>query len=351
MGSRTGPGHLAPPSSVGVQRKWRFPVLAAVAGLVAWLGMVTVLYPTVASWFSQYNQSQLIGAYTTEATSSGLSPSAATQLKEAHAYNDALNSGALLEAHQRLPTGAGTTTDKSLDYYSLLRVDSTGMMARLKIPSINVDLPVYHGTSDETLARGVGHLEGTSLPVGGAGTHAVLTGHRGLATATLFTNLNKVGIGDTFTIEVLGQVLTYRVFDTKVVDPDQTESLRPVAGKDLVTLVTCTPLGINSQRILVTGERVFPTPAKDVAAAAKAPDIPGFPWWAVVLAGGTAVVGVYVWRSGYPPRTRKSGTRPPTGATTTDTVPAGTADTGAAGASEATLAVTGTDVGRRPPAS
>lgn len=351
MGSSTGPGHLAPPSSIGVRRKWRFPVLATIAGLVAWLGMVTVLYPTVASWFSQYNQSQLIGAYTTEATSSGLNPAAAEQLAEAHEYNDALNAGALLEAGHRLPTGEGTSGNDSLDYNAILTTDQTGMMARIKIPSIDVDLPVYHGTSDATLARGIGHLEGTSLPVGGAGTHAVLTGHRGLATATLFTNLNKVEVGDTFTIEVLDQVLTYRVSDTKVVDPDQTESLLPVEGKDLVTLVTCTPLGINSQRILVTGERITPTPQEDVDAAGAPPDIPGFPWWAVVLAGGTAVVGVYVWRSGYPPRTRKSGTRPPTGATTTDTVPAGTADTGAAGASEATLAVTGTDVGRRPPAS
>lgn len=354
MAKRSGPRHLsrngAKAGNTSGARTWRFPVLAFVAGLAAWLGMCVALYPTVASWFSQYNQSQLVTNYTSE-VSAGLTPSAARQLEEAHEYNDALSAGALLEADHRLPTGEGTSSDDSLVYDKILVADSTGIMARLKIPSIDVDLPVYHGTSDATLARGIGHLEGTSLPVGGAGTHAVLTGHRGLATATLFTNLNKVGVGDTFTIDVLDEVLTYRVFDTKVVDPDQTESLRPVADRDLVTLVTCTPLGINSQRILVTGERITPTPQEDKDAAGAPPDIPGFPWWAVALVGGTVLVGVYVWRSGYPPRTRKRGTRPPTGATTTDTVPAGTADTGAAGASEATLAVTGTDVGRRPPAS
>lgn len=283
------------------QGGWRFPVLAFVAGLAAWLGMCVALYPTVASWFSQYNQSKVVTTYATE-VAAGLNPADAEQLAEAHEYNDALNAGALLEAGHRLPTGEGTSGNDSLDYNAILTTDQTGMMARIKIPSIDVDLPVYHGTSDATLARGIGHLEGTSLPVGGAGTHAVLTGHRGLATATLFTNLNKVGVGDTFTIEVLDEVLTYRVFDTKVVDPDQTESLRPVADRDLVTLVTCTPLGINSQRILVTGERITPTPQEDKDAAGAPPDIPGFPWWAVALVGGTVLVGVYVWRSGYPPR-------------------------------------------------
>ncbi|WP_195907650.1 class C sortase [Actinomyces provencensis] len=307
MATSAAPRHAArraPAHRTGIaQGGWRFPVLAFVAGLAAWLGMCVALYPTVASWFSQYNQSQLVTNYSTE-VAAGISPSAAEQLEQAHEYNDALNAGALLEADHRLPTGDGTSTNEDLKYNALLTADTTGMMARIKIPSIDVDLPVYHGTSDETLARGIGHLEGTSLPVGGAGTHAVLTGHRGLATATLFTNLNKVKIGDTFTIEVLDQVLTYRVYDTKVVDPDQTESLLPVEGKDLVTLVTCTPLGINSQRILVTGERITPTPQEDVDAAGAPPDIPGFPWWAVALAGGTVLVGVYIWRSGYPPKAK-----------------------------------------------
>ncbi|WP_459583204.1 class C sortase, partial [Aerococcus mictus] len=112
--------------------------------------------------------------------------------------------------------------------------------------TIDVDLPVYHGTSDEVLNRAAGHLEGTSLPVGGPSTRAVITAHRGLANARMFTDLNKVNVGDTFTIEVFGDVLTYRVRDTKVVAPEDTDTLRVEEGKDLVTLVTCTPLGINS---------------------------------------------------------------------------------------------------------
>ena len=284
--------------------RWRLPVLALLVALVAWVGMLVALYPTVAAWFSQYNQSKVVDTYSSEVTSSSLSPSVTEQLAEARTYNAALSSGAQLEANHRLPTGEGTSTNSSLDYNSLLKADATGVMGRIKIPSIGVDLPIYHGTSDETLLKGVGHLEGTSLPVGGTGTHAVLTGHRGLASATMFTNLDKVGVGDTFTIEVLDQVLTYRVITTKVVDPSDTASLLPVEGKDLVTLVTCTPLGINSQRILVTGERVTPTPTKDVQAAGKTPDIPGFPWWILVLTGGTVVAVGYVWRSGYPTRKR-----------------------------------------------
>ena len=186
-----------------------------------------------------------------------------------------------MEANHRLPTGVGTSgaAGESLDYNTLL-VGASGVMARLRIPSIHVDLPIYHGTSDNTLLKGVDHLEGTSLPVGGSDTHAVLTGHRGLAFATMFTNLDKVKNGDTFTIEVMNQVLTYKIFDVRVVNPQDTDSLVAQAGKDLVTLVTCTPLGINSQRILVTGERISPTPQQDIASANKSSGLPGFPWWA-----------------------------------------------------------------------
>ncbi|MBN9106244.1 MAG: class C sortase [Propionibacteriaceae bacterium] len=286
------------------RRRWRPAPLSLVAAAVAWLGLAVLLYPSVANWFSEVQQSKIITSYTEE-VDAGVDPPAARQLQLAHDYNAALSSGALLEANERLPTGEGTSTDASLDYDDILRVDTTGVMARVRIPGIGVDLPVYHGTSDETLLQGVGHLQGTSLPVGGEGTHAVLTAHRGLATAALFTDLNQVVVGDTFSIVVFDQVLTYQVVRTIVVEPDETEALRPVEGKDLVTLVTCTPLGINSQRILVTGERVIPTPVKDVEAAAAKPDIPGFPWWIVLLGAGSALVGLYAWRSGYPPRSRR----------------------------------------------
>lgn len=252
-------------------------------------------YPVVASWLSQYNQSKLI----TEVSGTQVvepEPALSSEIERAHAYNKLLVGGGLVAANTRKPTsdaaGAG-------GYRTLLNANEAGVMGRLRIPSIAVDLPIYHGTDDETLARGVGHLEGTSLPVGGMSQHSVLTAHRGLPEATLFNDLDRVQVGDTFTVEVFGEVLTYRVFETQVVEPNESQTVLPVYGQDLITLVTCTPLGINSHRILVTGERVTPTPIKDVEAAGAKPDIPGFPWWSIYLSAALAVAVGYVWRSGY----------------------------------------------------
>lgn len=287
-----------------MRRSWHFPWSAFIPALFVLAGLFVVTYPATASWFSQYDESRLIDSSIENIQTGQISPSVKQQLAQAHAYNAALSAGAILEANHRIPTGSGTSTDprESLDYNKIL-VDPTGMMARLRIPSINLDLPIYHGTSDSVLQKGVGHLEGTSLPVGGKDTHAVLAAHRGLATATLFTNLDKVKKGNTFTIEVLGQTLTYKVFDVRVVDPSDTASLKAYPNKDLVTLVTCTPLGINSQRILVTGSRVTPTPKTDQLNSGKKPDIPGFPWWAAIQIGGVVAACLFVWRSGFPVKT------------------------------------------------
>lgn len=284
--------------------RWRAHWLPILAGALAWSGMIVFTYPSVASWLSQYNQSQLIDGYSSHVRD-GLDPSAAELIRSAHAYNDALTSGAVLGSNERVPQGDGSSTDETLEYEKQLRASPLDVMARLRIDAIGVDLPVYHGANDDTLSRGVGHLEGTSLPVGGMGTRSVLTAHRGLANATMFTNLDRVQRGDTFTVEVLGEVLTYRVFETQVVKPEDTESIRAVPGKDLITLVTCTPLGINTHRILVTGERITPTPQKDLDAAGGTPDVPGFPWWIVIIAGGTVAVGGYVWRSGRVPASQR----------------------------------------------
>lgn len=281
----------------GAARRWRPGLLTIASSLLAILGLSVVLYPSAASWLSSYNQSLLI-----EEMGQSLehaSPGVDQQLALAKAYNNALSSGVNLDANANVPTGNGTTSNASLQYEDMLHTGTSEVMARLRIPGIHVDLPIYHGTSDETLMRGIGHLEGSSLPIGGADTHSVLTAHRGLAQAEMFTNLDKVGVGDRFTVEVFGEVLTYEVRETKVVDPEDTDSLHAVAGEDLVTLVTCTPLGINSQRILVTAERVTPTPIEDIEAAGEDPAIPGFPWWAVLYGSGLLVTGVYFWRSGY----------------------------------------------------
>ena len=277
---------------------WRFSWASLVPAIIAAIGMAVLTYPSIASWISQYNQSQIVTGYEDSVTAAN--PPPAEQLAQARAYNDALNAGAVLEADTNIPTGSGVIADEALDYDSILRATSDGLMARLKIPSIDLDLPVYHGTADETLLMGIGHLEGTSLPVGGASTHAVLTGHRGLAQAEMFTHLDQVAAGDTFTVEIFGEVLTYQVVETKVVEPSETEPLQVVEGRDLITLVTCTPLGINTHRILVTGERIVPTPARDLDTAGRAPELPRFPWWAVGLTAGSILIGLYIWWSGYP---------------------------------------------------
>ncbi|MDE0546714.1 class C sortase [Microbacterium sp. C7(2022)] len=274
------------------------PVLPLILAVVALVGVAVLMYPQIAGWFSQYAQSRVIEEY-----SVGLSDDQvlADEIAAARAYNAGLVGGdAAVAAGERVVQSvSGAASDDDV-YDSLLNADGHGVMARIKIPSIGVDLPILHGTSDDVLEKAIGHLEGTALPVGGVDTHSVLTGHRGLASAELFTNLDKVAEGDTFTIEVFGEVLTYRVVRTLVVAPDETETLYPERGRDLVTLVTCTPLGINSHRILVTAERITPTPIEDVQAAGAVPDVPGFPWWALVLGGAVVVAGVYVWVSGRP---------------------------------------------------
>jgi len=272
------------------------PWFAFATALVFLLGTTVLLAPSIANWFSQVEQARELDTLSGEVrdfTREALQRAIA----EAHAYNAALLGGALVGANERIPTSSGAS-GTPLVYDQLLRADSRGLMARIRIPKINVDLPVYHGTSDAVLEEGIGHLEGTALPVGGTGTRAVLTGHRGLATSELFTHLDQIVAGDEFRIEVFGEVLSYRVVSTEVVAPDDSKALFPEQGRDLVTLVTCTPLGINSHRILVTGERVLPTPQKDLAEAGGPPTIPGFPWWMVILGAVLLAAAVYVGLAG-----------------------------------------------------
>lgn len=277
-------------------KRWRPSALTWAIAVLAVCGVCAYLYPKAASWATQYDQSKVVANYDLKLENAN--PSAQEQLRQAHQYNAELSAGAVLGSNANKPTST-QTSDSGFDYYSLLTVSDSGLMARIRIDTIGVDLPIYHGTDDATLERGAGHLEGSSLPVGGIGTHSVITAHRGLASARMFTDLDQVVVGDRFVIEVLGEVLTYSVVETRVVDPQDTSSLEADPSRDLVTLVTCTPLGINSHRILVTAERITPTPIADVQNAGSPPDIPGFPWWAVFL--GLTIVGavVFVWRSGF----------------------------------------------------
>lgn len=263
------------------------------------IGVSLVLYPTAASWVSQYRQS-LITSELIDVTENAV-PEARIQLEQAHKYNDALQSGAQLEANERKATGSETLDAAARftdiwPYEKQLFPDGRGVMARLRVPTADIDIPVYHGTDDRTLLRGAGHLRGTSLPVGGIGTRTVITAHRGLAAAKMFTDLDGVEVGDRFTFEVFGEVLTYEVRSTQVIEPEDTETLNPDPNADLATLITCTPLGINSHRIVVTGERVTPTPVKDVRSAGAKSELPRFPWWLVVWG---ATITLYLGYIGY----------------------------------------------------
>ena len=282
------------------RRKWRLALVPALVALLLVGGTATLNYPDQADWVNQARFNQLVSGVKAETLAPDPATVAAREqaLDQARRYNDGLTSGALINADQRIPVGAAEASPEAHAMYkSSLNHDPGGIMASIIVPKIDIELPIYHGTSDATLLKGVGHLEGTSLPVGGVGTHSVLTAHRGLASAKLFTDLDQVAQGDEFVIAVEGEALAYRVFNVQVVDPHDTTAIQPDSAKDLVTLVTCTPLGVNSHRILVTGERIIPTP-DDAEQAAKADPPLGFPWWIVFDALALVFGALYVWRAG-----------------------------------------------------
>ena len=289
--------------TTSTQKNWHFSKSCIIPALLLLASFASLIYPHAAMWLSQYHMSEVAAEYARLITHAVPAPH--EQLARAREYNQKLSSGAIYEANTNIPTSHGETSDASQDYWEQLKANDDGLMARLRIKKIDLDLPVYHGTEDVTLLKGLGHLRGTSLPVGGKGTRSVITGHRGLASAEMFTRLDEIGKGDTFTIEVFDEILTYKVVDKIVVNPDETKKIAAVPGKDLVTLITCTPLGINTQRILVTGERVVPTPAADKALRGKKPDVPRFPWWVLGCFGSLCVVGGYVWWAGLPVKKKK----------------------------------------------
>ncbi|WP_413456205.1 class C sortase [Glutamicibacter sp. FR1] len=298
--SSTSSSTLAPPPRP--RDRWRAPVSTLVIAAVFLAGTLMLLYPPTASWFSQYNQSRIIKEISSDVSHED-SSRISQELLRAQEYNEELVGGGLLAPGSNVPTSDGSVREDT-EYDSLLNVNSEGLIGRLRVPSVEIDLPIYHGTDAETLLKGVGHLQGTALPVGGQSRHTVLTAHRGLPEANMFNDLPQVEIGETFSIEVFNEVLTYRVVETQTVEPDETKALAPQFGKDLATLVTCTPLGINTHRMLVTGERVHPTPQADLDALGSTPEIPGFPWWSVWLGSVLVLLGIWVYLAGRP---RKSG--------------------------------------------
>lgn len=214
--------------------------------LVLLVGLSLMLYPTVSDRWNAMHQSRAIATYSE--TVSGMENARYDELlAQAQAYNAALTNR---------PGRFMMTDEERAVYESVLDVSGTGIMGYVEIPRIDCSLPIYHGTSEGVLQIAVGHIEGSSLPIGGMGTHCVLSGHRGLPSAKLFTSLDRMQTGDTFMLHVLDETLTYEVDQIRIVEPTELSDLEIERGKDYCTLVTCTPYGINTHRLLVRGHRI-----------------------------------------------------------------------------------------------
>ena len=274
-------------------------------------GLSVLLYPFVANQWDSYRQSRLMSSYeegVAEKEAAGEIDYEA-EWAAAKAYNDNLMPMILPDSF-----AVAEASDRDEAYMACLNINDDEVMGIVEIPKIDVELPIYHTTDEEILQIGAGHLEGSSLPVGGESTHAVISAHRGLPSATLFTDLDKLEEGDHFLLHILDDTLAYEVDAINVVEPDETELLSVVEGEDLVTLLTCTPYGVNTQRLLVRGHRVpyVPEEVADEASNSLFGNSlhTNYIFWVVVgLALTGAFIGVLVLRDRYlqkhPERMRK----------------------------------------------
>lgn len=231
----------------------RKKVSALIFSILFLAGLSLLLYPFAANQWNNYRQTRLISDYEEVVAQK----SAAGQIdyqaewSRAQEYNAALLPSILPDSF-----AIAENSKEDAGYLSCLNLAGDGMMGYVQIPKINIKIPIFHTTNEDVLQRAAGHLEGSSLPVGGENTHAVISAHRGLPSASLFTDLDKMKEGDCFFLYILDDVLCYQVDQTTVVEPDQTEALAVESGQDLVTLLTCTPYGVNSHRLLVRGHRI-----------------------------------------------------------------------------------------------
>ena len=264
--------------------------------LIILVGMGILVYPSVSEYLSEKNSSVAVSTY-----DDSIRRMEQTRIEELRAQAEAYN--------QRLAESNGFSKPAldeynnpitPEDYWDILDVDGNGMMGYISIPRINVTIPVYHGTSEEVLQVAVGHMQNTSLPVGGENTHAVLSGHRGLPSKALFTDLDQVQIGDVFYLTVLNETIYYQVDQILTVLPNETDALAITKGEDHVTLVTCTPYGVNSHRLLVRGTRMDYTP--ETGEAAPVGEVELSPWMKMpmqyrhLLLGLAALAGILLLR-------------------------------------------------------
>ena len=260
--------------------------------LIFLAGLSLLLYPLVANQWNNHRQKQLISNYESVVADKEAAGNIdyAAEMKKAEAYNDALLPSILPDSFA--VADASTETDSS--YEDSLNIAGDGMMGIVEIPKIAIKLPIYHGTGDEVLQKAAGHLEGSSLPIGGESTHAVISAHRGLPSASLFTDLDQLEIGDHVLIHVLDETPCYEVDQIQVVVPEETSALSVEDGEDLVTLLTCTPYGVNTQRLMVRGHRV---PYEEQAVADEQTPLSGlslhtnYLLWVVV---GIVITGVFI---------------------------------------------------------
>lgn len=210
------------------------------------IGVGLIAYPSVANYWNSFHQSNAIMDYQERVTKMD-TQAYERILQRARQYNTQFEKSGM---KWRL------TEEERQDYNSQLAIDKTTNMGYISIPKINVKLPLYHGTSDKVLQTSIGHLEGSSLPIGGRSTHSILSGHRGLPSSKLFSDLDKLRVGDRWTVSILNETFSYEVDQIRTVEPDDLRDLQIVKGKDYQTLVTCTPYGVNTHRLLVRGHRV-----------------------------------------------------------------------------------------------
>lgn len=225
-------------------------ILLILALIFVIFGAVILLYPNVSNYFANKNHTELIKTYS-EVVNKSNKEELEKEMRKAISYNENLSGEPV---HDPFVKGSGYALPKN--YLEVLNVTDNDIMGYIKIPKISVFLPIYHGTSKEVLEKGIGHIQTTSLPIGGNSTHCALTGHTGLPNAELFTRIDELDIGDVFYIYTLDKVLEYKVYETKVILPDQISELKITSNDDLVTLVTCTPYGVNSHRLLVKARRI-----------------------------------------------------------------------------------------------
>ncbi|MCS4536427.1 class C sortase [Corynebacterium sp. HS2168-gen11] len=251
--------------------------------MLSLIGIVLMLYPVVSTVYENNHQSSVVKSYTTKVEEFS-AEELDGEIRDAQHWNEQYEGGPILD-----PWLSRISEDNEEYQKYLGQLDLTDVMARISIPAIDSDLPIYHGSSESVLSKGIGHLFGSDLPVGGVGSHVVLTGHTGLSVATLWDNLVKVKVGDDIYLSVSGQQMKYKVRELQTVLPGESDSLLPVPDKDLISLITCTPYGINSHRLLVHAERVALDQAEgtQVLSTVKQP----WQWWMTAV---LIIVGLFL---------------------------------------------------------